>query len=283
MNTERARPFADQVVWITGASSGIGRALAIACHQAGARVIVSARRTNLLEQVRGACGSPADVHVVPMDLADLDALPSKASEALGIYQRVDYMIHNAGVALRDRVVDTDIAVHQQIMATNYFGPVALTKALLPSMLTRRSGRFVVISSLSGKYGAPQMSAYAASKHALEGFFESLEAEVYDQGIRVTIVVPGFIRTSILPSAVTGSGGSYGRNLQVHESGMYTGECARRILKGLARGRREILVGGWETSSVYLKRFWPGLLAWLVRQHPVRFRQRWFGGGNPGRL
>lgn len=217
-----------------------------------------------------------------MDLAELDALPGKVSEALAIYQRVDCLIHNAAIALRDRVVDTDIAIHQRVMATNYFGPVVLTKALLPAMLTRGSGHFVVISSLSGKYGAPQMSAYAASKHALEGFFESLEAEVHDRNIRVTIVVPGFIRTSILPSAVTGGGGSYGRNLPVHETGMSPAECARRILKGLARGRRQLLVGGWETSTVYLKRFFPGLLAWLVRQHPVRLRRRWFGAGNPGR-
>lgn len=161
------------------------------------------------------------------------------------------------------------------MAVNYFGPVALTKALLPSMLARRSGRFVVISSLSGKYGAPQMSAYAASKHALHGFFESLRAEVHPDNIRVTIVVPGFIRTSILQSAVTGAGGSYARNLAIHERGMEADECARRILKVVARGKEEALVGGPEIYTVHLQRLFPSLLTRLVRLHPMRLRDRLF--------
>jgi dehydrogenase/reductase SDR family member 7B len=277
-HTMRARSFANQVVWITGASSGIGRALAMAYHDAGARLIVSARRTRLLDDVRRACGNDPDVHVLPMDLSHLAALPGKVNEAVAIYGHVDCLVHNAAVAVRDRVVDTELAVHQHIMATNYFGPVALTRAILPSMLARRSGHFVVMSSLAGTYGAPQMSAYAASKHALEGFFESLEAEVYEHNIRISVVVPGFIRTTILRSAMTGSGGSYARDLPAHERGMDPWVCARHILTGLAAGRRRIHVGGSEIASVYLKRFCPALLAWLVRHHPIRARQRWFGVG-----
>ena len=274
----KSRTFAGHVVWITGASAGIGRALATAYHRSGAQVILSARRAAVLEDVHQALGNDSRSHILPLDLSDLDSLPGKVSEVLAAHGRVDVLVHNAAVALRDRVVDTDLAVHQRIMATNYFGPVVLTKAVLPSMLARRSGHFVVISSLSGRFGGPQGSAYAASKHALEGFFESLEAEVHDDNIRVTTVVPGFIRTSILESALTGSGQVHGRNLPVHARGMDADECARRILKGIARGRREILVGGMEMYTLYLKRFLPGLLAWLVRRHPMRLARQLMGGG-----
>lgn len=267
------RVFNGKVVWITGASSGIGRSLAFAFHDAGAKLILSARRADDLEEVKRTCGNGSDIHVVPLDLADLDTLPAHGARALAIYGHVDYMVHNAGVALRDRVVDTSIDIDQRIMTVNYFGPVALTKALLPSMLQRRAGCFVVISSLSGKYGGPQLSSYAASKHALHGFFESLRAEVHADGIRITLIVPGFIRTPIVSSAVTGGGGTYGRTLEAHERGMDPAECARRTLKAVARGKEEALVGGLEMYSVYLKRLFPRLLSTLLRHHPMKLRDR----------
>lgn len=221
--------------------------------------------------------------MLPLDLADLAALPQHASHALGVYGHVDYMVHNAGIALRDRVVDTSLAIDQKVMAVNYFGPVAITKALLPSMLRCRSGCFVVVSSLSGKYGGPQFSSYAASKHALHGFFESLRAEVHADNIRITMVVPGFIRTSILKSAVTGGGGTYQKTLTVHERGMHPDRCAAKILAAVARGKDEALVGGMEIYSVHLNRWFPTLLAVLIRSHPARLQsqlRRFFSFGSP---
>jgi len=268
-----APAFQGKVVWITGASSGIGRSLALAFHAAGARLILSARRSQDLEDVRGACGSDPPIHIVPLDLAQLDHLAAHAAGVLQTCGHVDYMVHNAAVAMRDRVVDTSLAIDQHVMAVNYFGPVALTKALLPSMLRRRAGCFVVISSLSGKYGGPQLSSYAASKHALHGFFESLRAEVHGQGIRVTFIVPGFVRTPILLSAVTGGGGTYGKTLPAHEAGMDPAACAEQALRAIARGREEALIGGSEVFSVYLKRLFPTLLSRLVRSHPMKLRDR----------
>jgi short-subunit dehydrogenase len=194
------------------------------------------------------------------------------------------MVHNAGVALRDRVINTGLEIDRRIMTTNYFGPIALTKALLPSMLQRRSGCFVVVSSLSGSYGGPQLSAYAASKHALHGFFESLRAEVHADGIRITVITPGFIRTQIAEHALTGTGDPYGKALQVHERGMDPDRCATRMLKTIAHRKEEALVGGVEVYSVYLKRFFPALLSVLVRSHPVRLRNRllhWMSFGTRG--
>jgi dehydrogenase/reductase SDR family protein 7B len=277
--------FNRKVVWITGASSGIGRALAFAFDRAGARLILSARDSQSLEPVRQACRAAADVRLLPFDLAALDTVPQHTEQALGLWGHVDYMVHNAGVALRERMVDTPLRLDQQVMATNYFGPVALTKALLPSMLQRQSGCFVVVSSLSGKYGVPQLSSYSASKHALHGSFECLRAEVHDRNIRVTIVIPGFVRTPIVQHALTGSGATYGKTMPVYERGMDPDICAARILRAVSRHREEALVGGWELSSLYLKRFFPTLLSVLVRNHPIRLRNRllrWLSFGTAGR-
>ena len=266
-------PFVGKIVWITGASSGIGRSLALAFARAGASLILSAREQRTLEPVRAACGAVSAVRLLPFDLAALDTIPQRAEEALSLWGHVDYMVHNAGVALRGRMVDTPLHLDQQIMATNYFGPVALTKALLPSMLQRQSGCFVVLSSLSGKYGGPQISAYSAAKHALHGCFESLRAEVHDQNIQVTIVVPGFIRTPIVQNALTASGAPYGKTLSSYERGMDPDRCAARILRVVARRKEEAAIGGSELSTLYLKRFVPSLLTILVRNHPVRLRNR----------
>lgn len=267
--------FTGKVVWITGASSGIGRSLALAFAAAGARLILSARRHEALAEVRDACGT-TEVRLVPFDLADLDVLPARAAEALACFGGVDIMVHNAGLAVRDRVTNTAREVHERILRTNYLGPALLTQALLPSMLERGAGHFVVISSLSGKYGGPLLSAYAASKHALHGFFESLRAEEHDRGLVVTFIVPGFIRTDITAHALTGSGGSFGRVLPIYRHAMDPDECARRILRAVAHRRQEVLVGGTEIWTVYLKRWFPRVLAVVVRSHPVRLRNRLLG-------
>ena len=277
--------FRGQVVWITGASSGIGRSLALAFARAGARLILSGRDQQNLEAVRDACRAPADVRLLPFDLASVSSLPEQAVRALGFWGRVDYMVHNAGVALRARVADTPLELDQRVMATNYFGPLALTKALLPSMLSRQSGAFVVVSSLSGKYGVPQLSSYAASKHALHGAFECLRAEVHDRNIRVTIVIPGFIRTPILNHAYTADGAKYGKTMPAYERGMDPDVCAERILAAVASGKEEEAIGGWELTSLYLKRFFPTLLSRIVRNHPVRWRKRllrWLSLGSTAR-
>jgi short-subunit dehydrogenase len=278
--------FAGKVVWITGASSGIGKSLALVFHRAGAKLILSARRTDALEEVRRECGAGPDVRILPLDLSDLEELPGRVETALSYFGHVDCMVHNAGVALRDTAIHTDLDVDQRIMATNYFGPVAITKALLPSMLERGGGQFVVVGSLSGKYGGPLLSSYAASKHALHGFFESLRAEVHSDNIRITFVIPGFIRTPIATHALTRNGAAFDRTLDVHERGMDSDECAERILRAVERGKREALVGGLEVYSVHMHRFFPATFEALIRNHPVKRLNRLkrlfsFGRGESG--
>jgi dehydrogenase/reductase SDR family member 7B len=156
--------------------------------------------------------------------------------------------------------------------------VALAKAVLPHMLGQRSGRFVVVSSLSGKYGVPKLSAYAASKHALHGFFESLRTEVYQEGLRVTMVIPGFIRTDIIRKGTDGAGALRGRDLAVNERGMAPEECAEWIVRAIRSGKEEVLVGGIEMQSLLLLRLFPSVFRLLIRNNPIRRVRAVFGLG-----
>lgn len=257
--------FKNKVVWITGASSGIGESLAYAFSGEGAKLILSARREDELRRVRANCAGGSETHLIlPLDLTRFDELPSKADDALAHFGRVDILVNNGGVSQRSLAKDTAFEVDQALMNINYLGTVRLTKAVLPSMLERRAGHFVVISSLVGHVGTPLRSAYAASKHALHGFFNSLRAEVWREGVKVTLVCPGYIRTDVSINAFAGDGSKFNQMDKNQERGMKPEECAARILDAVAREKEEVLIGGKEKQAVRLKRFWPSRLSKLVR-------------------
>jgi len=256
--------FEDKIVWITGASSGIGEALAIAWSREGARVILSARNAAELERVRQLCANPERHVVKPLDLTDGAAIANTAEEVLREFGHVDILVHSGGVSQRSLAAETDIATDRQIMELNYFGTVALTKALLPSMLARRSGHIVPISSVIGYVGVPLRSAYAASKHALHGFFNALRAETHKQGIRVTIVCPGYIRTKVSENALRGDGTRYGKIDDTHKDAMLPDEAAPAILRGVANGKREVHIGGFEIHAIRLQRLLPSVIARVLR-------------------
>jgi dehydrogenase/reductase SDR family member 7B len=163
----------NKVIWITGASSGIGEALCYKLNEAGAKLIISSRRAEGLYQVKHNCiKSQLDVHVLPLDLENTSELPAKAKSALTIFGRIDMIIHSGGVSQRSLAMDTDLDIAKKIMNINFWGTVALTQAVIPSMLSNKEGQIVVISSLVGKFGTKFRSAYSASKHALHGYFLS---------------------------------------------------------------------------------------------------------------
>lgn len=256
--------YRDQVVWITGASSGIGEALAVAWSREGARVVLSARNAAELERVRRTCAHPERHLVRPLDLAEESAIGPAAAGVLRELQRVDVLVHSGGVSQRSLVAETDLATDRAIMEVNYFGTVALTKAVLPSMLARKSGHLVPISSVIGHVGIPLRSAYAASKHALHGFFDALRAENEKDGIRVTLVCPGYIRTKVSENALRGDGSRYGRTDDTHQNAMLPEVAAPKIVDGVARGKHEVRVGGREIHGILLKRFLPALVARVVK-------------------
>lgn len=257
--------FSGQIVWITGASSGIGEALAYAFAREGARLVLSSRRADELERVQRACERPDDHIVVTLDLARTDTLPMAVGEVLARRGHVDILVNNGGVSQRALAKDASLAVERALMEVNYFGPVALTKALLPSMLKRETGHIVVVSSVMGYVGTPGRSTYAAAKHALHGWFDSLRAEVWRYGIKVTIACPGYVATAVSDNAVGPRGDKHGTTDTTHRDAITPEKCAAAIIRGVARGQEEIYVGGREVLGIYLKRFAPWLFSRIVRK------------------
>jgi len=257
--------FQDQVVWITGASSGIGEALAYAFARAGARLVLSARRAEELERVRRACLRPEAHLVVPLDLTRSDTFPAIAADVLRRCGGIDILVNNGGVSQRGLAVETALAVERQIMEIDYFGTVALTKAVLPAMRARRRGHVVVVSSVMGYVGTPMRSSYAAAKHALHGYFDSLRAEVWREGIKVTIACPGYVRTAVSDNALTASGARQARTDRTQARGIAPERCAAAILRAVAHGREEVVVGGPEIWGIWLRRFFPRLFSRLARR------------------
>lgn len=263
-----ASSLGGQTVWITGASSGIGEALSHSCARRGAKLVLSARRREELERVAAALPSGSNAVVVPLDLAAWEELPAVVERVLSEVGPVDVMIHNGGLSQRSRAIDTDTRVVERLLRVNFLGAVALTRALLPSMVARRRGRFLVVSSLVGEFGTPLRSAYAASKHALHGYFEALRLEHHQDGLGVTIGCPGFVRTQISVNAVVGDGAAQGTMDEATGKGLSPEDCAEGLLEGFEAGRDEVLVGGRERFAVYAHRYAPGLFARVLRRAKV---------------
>ena len=259
-------PFTNSVIWVTGASSGIGEAVALElAHHPNVQLVLSARREDELQRVATQTGLPESaVLVLPMDMTDTESLPAHLETVRQRFGRIDYVFQNAGITQRSTVASTDLSVYKRIMDVNFFGVVALTKAVLPLMLKQGNGHFVVTSSVAGKLGTKQRSGYCASKHALHGFFDALRAETYEAGLRVTIVCPGYIKTPISVSALSGTGDVHGKMDENQQKGMAADDFARQLLKAVSQEKEEVYIGGTETYGIYLKRFLPGLLSRILR-------------------
>jgi len=256
--------FKDKVIWITGASSGIGEALAKRFARDGARLILSSRREPELSRVATLCSKASTVWTLPLDLSNAQAMPAAVQKVLDREGAVDIMVHNAAVSQRAFAADAPYSMDELIMRTNYLGPIALTKSLLPSMRSRKRGHFIVVSSVLGKFGLPRRSGYCASKHALHGFFDSLRAEVADEGIRVTLVLPGWVRTNISINALT-TEGPQGTMDPGTASGVTPEFCAEKIFAAAESGAAEVqIVQLKEHAALYVSRLAPGLFRRLIR-------------------
>ncbi|MDP4283658.1 MAG: SDR family oxidoreductase [Bacteroidota bacterium] len=251
----------NKVVWITGASSGIGEALAYAFSAEGAKLILSSRREDELERVRNACRNAELVKILPLDLLDVPSLEQKTAEAIACFGQIDIMVHNGGISQRSLVIETDIAVHRKVMELDYFSYIAITKALLPHFEERKDGHFVVMSSVMGKIGTPMRSAYAAAKHALHGYFDCLRAEVSPMNIKVTLLTPGYIQTNVSKNAIAKDGNPLGTLSQNIASGLPADEAAQQILKAVTKGSYESYIGkfGGEKIALWLNRFLPSVI------------------------
>jgi short-subunit dehydrogenase len=260
--------FKDKVIWITGASSGIGEHMAYAFAEQGAELILSARNEQELQRVQQNCPQQVRSLILPMDITRFDELSGLAARAMNHFGKIDILVNNAGISQRSLAKETDLSVDRKIMDVNFIGTVALTKAVLPYMHRKKQGQIVLISSVMGKIGTPRRSAYAASKHALHGFFDCLRAEVHSDDIAVTIICPGYVHTNVSINALTGDGSKNNQMAQSTQGGLAPSAFAQKALRVIRRKQEEAYIGGREIMGIYLKRFFPGLLSRFVRRMKV---------------
>ncbi|XP_029364703.1 dehydrogenase/reductase SDR family member 7B [Echeneis naucrates] len=268
----------DAVVVITGASSGLGKECARVFHAAGARLVLCGRDTARLQQVvqeLTACSTGTKhqtytPRIIIFDLAKTDTVDRAAEEILKCYGQVDVLINNAGISYRGNILDTHLSVQRDVMETNYFGPIALTQALLPSMVHHRRGHIVVISSVQGKIAIPYRSAYAASKHATQAYFDCLRAELGRYGIPVTVVSPGYIQTNLSVNAMTGDGSKYGVLDNTTATGWDPRDVAQAVLRAVRQRRKDVILAGpLPTLAIYLRTLWPTLFFKLMSSRALK--------------
>ncbi|AZA83657.1 short chain dehydrogenase [Chryseobacterium lactis] len=262
--------FNNKVIWVTGASSGIGEALVKELAlKTNAKIILSSRKENQLYEIAENAGLTVNRYaVIPLDLVDYKKMPDIADQAVKKFGKIDILINNAGLSQRSLAMETDIEVDKHLMDVDFIGTVALTKAVVPYLIKNGGGQIAVVSSLMGVFGAPMRSGYAAAKHALHGFFDALRAELYQDKISVTIICPGFIQTHISIHAVTGNGSQQGTMDDATMKGMPVDIFAKKMLHAIEKRKNQKAIGGKEVLGIYLKRFFPGLLARIVRKAKV---------------
>lgn len=261
--------FSDKTIWVTGASSGIGKALAIELAKQNAQLILSSRNKQDLEKVKMACKDPNKVKVIPLDLEDYTNLQEATNTAISAFGKIDILVNNGGISQRSLVKDTDIEVDKRIMDINYLGNVALAKALLPHFIANKSGQFVITTSIVGKIGTPLRSSYAASKHALHGFYDSLRAEHFNDNIAVTLVCPGFVNTNISKNALTGDGSPQNKMDNATANGIQPDRFAKLMAKAVLRKKEEVYISGAkEKLGVYVKRWMPKVFSVMIRKMSV---------------
>lgn len=249
-----------KIIWITGASSGIGKALSIQAVRAGAKVLLSARNKDKLEELKQQLEnlSPGSTTILPMDVTKPEDISKNVQIVKDTFGKVDILINNAGISQRSLAEETPLEVDRLIFETDFFSAVMLTKSVLPLMLQGNGAHLVAISSMTGLFGYPMRSAYSAAKHALRGFFETLAIELKDKNINVTIVYPGRIHTDISLSSLTKDGSRYGIMDRAQEKGIPVDKCARKIIRAIEKNKKHLMIGFPETCLYYVKIFFPAL-------------------------
>jgi dehydrogenase/reductase SDR family member 7B len=253
------RTYANKIVWITGASSGIGESLVYEFVRRGAEVIASSNDLPGLLRVKEACGGKSGmVSCVPFDLSDMELIEKIAGEQISKYRKIDILLNIGGISQRARIDETPMWLDRKIFEINYFGTIALTKAVLPHMIRQKSGHILATSSISGRFGFPLRSAYSASKQALHGFFETLYLENKNSNIRTSVIIPGRVNTAISFHALNPEGKEHGQLDDGQAKGISPDKAAKIIIKGIERDKREILVGKSELMLLHIRRYLPWL-------------------------
>lgn len=258
----------DKIIWITGASSGIGEALTYEFNKLGAKLIISSRNRDELSRVKANCINQINVHVLSLDLEDNALLPSKAADAIKIFGKIDMLINSGGISQRSLAMQTDLVTEKRFLDINFWGTVILSKAILPQMLAQNTGSIIAISSLVGKFGTRYRSSYAASKHALHGYFDSLRIEIDNPNIHIMLACPGFIKTNVTINALTADGSAQGTMDDAQENGMSANNFAKQLIKDIKAKKEEVYIGGKEVKGVLIKRLFPKLFSKIIKKAKV---------------
>jgi dehydrogenase/reductase SDR family member 7B len=231
---------AGETWWITGASSGIGEAIAKAAAGQGARLILSGRNLDELARVAEACGKD-NCLVLPFEATDYEAIPRITNAAIEWAERIDCLVNNAGISQRSLAIDTDFSVYERIIGVDLMAPIALTQAVLPHMIAAGGGRLIAISSVAGVVGVPMRSAYCAAKHGIFGYFDSVRSETSHLGISVHVIAPGSIKTNVSRNALNADGSVRGESDAAIDNGIPADEAAAMIMEAVATGTRELVI------------------------------------------
>lgn len=259
----------EKVVWITGASSGIGEALAYIYNKTNHKIIISARNNRALEKVKNNCKLPENCAVLALDISKFTEITEKVNQAIAIFGHIDVLINNAGISQRSLIVETNFEVYQKLMDVNYLGTVAITKHVLPYFIAQQKGQFVTVTSLMGKFASPYRSGYCGVKHALHGFFDALRMEHEKDSIKVTLICPGFVKTNVAKNALTATGEQQNIDDEATNNGMPVAIFAQKMKRAIDSEKFEAYIGQKEVFGVYVKRFFPKLLHKLVLRSAVR--------------
>jgi len=258
-----------KIIWITGASSGIGEELAKQLSQKDCKLILSARRTEELERVKSYCKTPENVAIVPFDLGNVNAMSGVVTKAINTFGDIHILINNGGISQRSPIIETTIDVDRKLMEIDYLGTVALSKALLPHFIAQQRGHYVTVSSLMGKFSSPLRSAYCGAKHALHGFFDALRLEHHADNVKVTMICPGFVNTNVARNALTADGSKQGYQDDMTENGLNVTVFVKKMIRAIANQKYEAYIGKFEKFGVFVKRLSPRLLHKLVLRSKVR--------------
>lgn len=259
----------NKVIWITGASSGIGKSLAIELSNYPCKLILSSRRAAVLEEVKQLCKQPENIAILPFDLADYKTMQNVAEKAIKCFGKVDILVNNGGISQRSAIIETSIEVDKKLMEIDYLGTIALTKAILPHFIENQSGTFVVVTSLMGKFSSPLRSAYCGAKHALHGFFDALRLEHDKDNIKVTMICPGFVNTNVARNALTGDGSQQVHQDDMTANGLDPNVFVKQMIKAIKKEKFEAYIGKFEVFGILVKRLSPRLLHWLVLRSKVK--------------